>query len=71
MAGSSSCHRPKLLKSLVDLSQETHRIEPQVLDCHGFPLLLRQHTRVQKSSVGSPGGIIHLVNPGAVASLAL
>ena len=71
MAGCSGCHRPKLFKSLVDLCQETHRIEPQVLVCQYVSLLLGQHIRVQESSVWSLGGIIHFVNPGPHSGLDL
>ena len=71
MAGCSGCHRPKLFKSLVDLCQETHRIEPQVLVCQYVALLLGQHIRVQESSVWSLGRIIHFVNPSPVSGLAL
>ena len=43
MVGCSIRHRPKLLQRLVDLAQETYRVQSFVLCGQGFLLFLPQH----------------------------
>ena len=54
-----------MLKGLVYLCQELHRVEPLVL------LLRSQHTTLQDSLIGCPGRVIYLVDLSTMTALVL
>ena len=60
-----------MLKGLVYLCQELHRVEPLVLLCHDILLLRSQHTTLQDSLIGCPGRVIYLVDLSTMTALVL
>ena len=52
-----------MLKGLVYLCQELHRVEPLVLLCHDILLLRSQHTTLQDSLIGCPHHLSIIVIP--------